>query len=270
MFNYISFHNYRDYYMKSQKVSSIFASKEESPLILVLIICHKSTNIQVYCKLKKQWQRYMNLDKRVKVFFMIRDNDITSDYIIFKNHIVIKGEESYTPGIYEKTIFSMKILLNLPEFSRIKYVIRTNISAFWIWDRLLKFVEDKPTENYCASGLIMDKFDILSPHGSNMIFSKDVALKFSNEYDLNEKNIYPDDIVLGYLCKKYNIKIQKYDWCVTSHIINNYEYVDFIKQIPDNIFTIRNNILDPKLRDIYEGLKYKILTDHYYFSNLFD
>ena len=112
MFNYISFHNYRDYYMKSQKVSSIFASKEESPLILVLIICHKSTNIQVYCKLKKQWQRYMNLDKRVKVFFMIRDNDITSDYIIFKNHIVIKGEESYTPGIYEKTIFSMKILLN--------------------------------------------------------------------------------------------------------------------------------------------------------------
>jgi hypothetical protein len=235
------------------------------PKILVLIISNKPKTRVVYDDLKRQWLRYMNLESKIKPFFIILD-EIEEEYIINENDLIMKGTESYTPGIYEKTILAMKILLNLPEFSRIKYVVRTNISAFWIWDRLLKFVEDKPTENYCATGLIMDKFNVLSPHGSNMIFSKDVALKFSNEYDSNEKNIFPDDIVFGYLCKKYNIKIEKYDWVCSSHIINPKDYLEFINEVPDNIFIIRNNILDPKLRDMYEAKKYKMLVDKFYYS----
>jgi hypothetical protein len=241
-------------------------STSEQVSIIILVISTKPRYRVVYDDLKLQWLRYVNSSSSIKVFFLTLDN-IQEDYIIDGNDFVMKGVESYTPGIYEKTILGMKILLNLPEYSNIKYVIRTNISSFWIFDRLLKFLEDKPLIDYCSTGHIMQKFDVFSPHGSNMIFSKDVALKFSNEVEHDKKHSYPDDIVIGFLCRKYNIEIKKYDWCVSTHIINPDDYLGFINNISEDVITVRNNILDPKLRDMYEPTKYKMLVDHYYFSD---
>lgn len=235
----------------------------ESCGLIFLVIANKPKTRVVYDDLRIQWLRYINSNKTIKVFFLTLDN-IREDYIINNNDLILKGNESYTPGIYEKTILGMKILLNLPEYSNVKYVIRTNISAFWIFDRLLKFLEDKPLINYCSTGHIMYKFDIFSPHGSNVIFSRDVALKFSNDYDHDKKHLYPDDIILGFLCEKYGIEIKKYNWCVSTHIINPNDYLGFINDIPEHIFTVRNNLLDPKLRDMHEGNKYKMLVDKFY------
>jgi hypothetical protein len=230
--------------------------------VLNLIIVN--FNHIIYDSLAEEWRRYMNSNTQVRSLFLVLDPTINKEYILTEDAITLKGTDSYVPGIYEKTIHSMKICLSLPEFSDIDYVIRTNVSSFWIWDRLLKFLSNTPRSNYLSTGHIMDKFGVLSPHGSNFIMSRDIALKFSDEYCISEKTKYPDDIVFGFLCKKYNINIEKYNWCVSTHIIDPEQYHEFIKTIDVDIFTIRNNLLDPNHRILYEKRKYKMLVDMFY------
>ena len=112
--------------------------------VLCLIIANALPHSVVYDGLHEEWLRYMNIDSEIKSYFITFDNKLESDYKIDneKSTILFKGNESYVPGIYEKTILAMKICLSLPEFSDVKYVIRTNISSFWIWDRLLAFLEN--------------------------------------------------------------------------------------------------------------------------------
>lgn len=66
----------------------------------------------------------------------------------------------------------MKICLDSDEYKDVKFFIRTNISSFWIWDRLLEFLQR------ASSGLLMKKHcrNWDSPHGSNMILSRDVVI----------------------------------------------------------------------------------------------
>jgi hypothetical protein len=218
----------------------------------------------VYSDLVTEWKRYMNSNPEIRSLFIVYDSTISSLYTLTENTLTIRGEDSYVPGIYEKTIFAIKVCLSLPEFSNVEYVIRTNLSSFWIWNRLIKFLDDKPKTGYVSTGHIMDVFNVLAPHGSNFIMSRDIALKFSEDYDVSEKFTHPDDVMFGFLCKKHNITINKYNWCVSSHIINPDEYPEFIRCIGEEIFTIRNNLLDPVKRTLYEGKKYKMLVDTFY------
>ena len=217
----------------------------------------------VYEQLVTQWRRYMNVDPDVRSLFLVFDPALKTDYVLTEDTMTLKGTDSYVPGIYDKSIRSMKICLSLPEFSDVKYVIRSNLSSFWIWSRLHTFLQTAPDTKYIASGHIMDVYGYLAPQGSNIIMSRDVALSFSNELHHPEKSL-PDDVVFGVLCKKYGIHIQKYDWCVSTHIIRPSQYPSFIETIAPNIFTIRNNLLDPDDRVRYEGVKYKILVDTFY------
>jgi len=205
----------------------------------------------------------MNVDPEVRSLFLIFDPTLKSDYLLSDDTLTLKGTDSYVPGIYDKSIRAMKICLSLPEFSEVTYVIRSNLSSFWIWCRLHTFLKDAPSKQYVASGHIMNVYGYLAPQGSNIIMSRDVALSFSNELNHPQKSL-PDDVVFGVLCKKYDIPIQKYDWCVSTHIIQPAEYPPFIDTIAPNIFTIRNNLLNPDDRNKYEGLKYKMLVDTFY------
>ena len=234
--------------------------------IVCLIITNLPGTRVVYDDLHRQWMRYINVNPKIKAYFIMFDDTIHEDYVLDNdnNTIVFKGTETYRPGIYDKTILAMKIVLTRPEFSDVKYVIRTNISAFWIWDRLIAFLKDKSRTNYLSTGFIMDTHSTLCPHGSNMIISRDVVSKFINDLDIPDKDIIADDVLLGILCKKYNITIIKYDWLVTTHIINPKDYSNPIKNIGKNVFIVRNNLLDPKLRDLYEAKKYEMLVDEFY------
>jgi hypothetical protein len=223
------------------------------------------TNIQningVYYKLHKQWIRYMNSNPNIQCFFITLTPNITSEFLIDGNTLWIKGTESYVPGIYEKTIKALKICL---ELSDAQYFIRTNLSSFWIFDRLISFLTNASKENYISSGHVCELENIHGPHGSNFIMSRDVAEKFSSDFDISEKSKFPDDIVFGLLCKKYDLIIQKYEWCVSTHIENPEVYPEFIKNINPLVFTIRNNLLNPEMRFKYEAKKYEILIDTFY------
>jgi len=216
----------------------------------------------VYFELHQQWLRYMNSNPEITVFFITLTRNIDKEYIIEGNTMWIKGTESFTPGIYEKTVRAMRICSELFQYD---YIIRTNISTFWIFDRLLKFLENAPKEDYIASGHLMDLFGFISPHGSNMILSKDVATRFIYEYNAPEKTKYADDVMMGVLCKRFGLKsVKGYPWAVVPGRMNKDQFLKFIETIGDDVFVVRNAIKIPAARFECEAINYGLLIDKFY------
>ena len=120
--------------------------KKYRAVILILA----SNNNQIYKNCRKIWKQYMNVDTSIKVFFVygkIPPNNILECYdpdsdIIFENI-----EESY-PVLIQKTIEAFKIIKTKIEFD---FLIRTNLTTFWDFNKLHLHLHDLPTTN-CYSG----------------------------------------------------------------------------------------------------------------------
>ena len=235
-------------------------------LVINLIISQTSSFED---SLMKQWRRYMNINPNIKSFFIMLDNTLSEEYIMTEDAIIMRGKESHVPGIYEKTLRAMKICLEKEEYNGVKYFIRTNISSFWIWDRLLEFLKETPSNNYASSGLVMVKRDRNwnSPHGSNMILSRDVVELITRHYDDDVKK-EADDIAIGGVLDKHSIPVVSYPWfeCMRYLDINNIRntIMQVIGIIPKNVFTLRNNLSCPQLRSAHEEYTYSKLIDTFY------
>jgi hypothetical protein len=116
--------------------------------ILVLII--DSDNEPVYAKLRKIWRSYMHLDPEHVVAYFIRGNpNLQTQCMINGDTIWTKCQEERRVGVLHKTILSMEYMLKETDFD---YVLRPCLSSFYIFPRLLQFLENCPREHfYCAS-----------------------------------------------------------------------------------------------------------------------
>lgn len=212
----------------------------------------------------------MNKNPNIKSFFIMLDNKISEEYIVTDDTIIMKGTESNVPGIYQKTLRAMKICLEKKEYNDVKYFIRTNISSFWIWDRLLKFLQDVPTNNYAGTGNILIKKDRDwdSPTGSNMILSRDIVKLLINHYNDADAKKEADDIAIGGVLNKCSVPLKKYPWflCINTLDSNNVRntIMQVINTIPEDVFTIRNNLISSKLRNTHEEYTYSKLVDTFY------
>lgn len=232
--------------------------------VLNLIICERELSYMA------SWRRYMNINPLIKSYFVMHDPALEEEYIITDDTIVIKGKECHVPGIYLKTVNAIKLCLDKPEFDTIQYVIRTNISSFWIWDRLLNYLETQESSNFAASGHVMVKRDRDwdSPHGSNMVLSRDVALLLTQHLEDEFIMKQADDIAIGGVLNVHSIIPKSYSWYVLLEHIDVQKFDDTIHNgidsIPGNIFTLRNNMSDPVYRKLYEVTSYDLLIDKFY------
>lgn len=169
--------------------------------ILVLIIA--SDNYPVYVELQKVWRSYMHYNpKQVQAYFMKSDPNLPAMSLIADDVIWSKTSETLAPGIINKTIQSMEALL-----PRIKtefdYVLRTNLSSFYAFDRLLDFLQNMPAKNvYCGTcyGEVPG-----GASGSGYILSSDMAelLVQNKSYFYNQ--LPPDDVLVANFFKSKNI-----------------------------------------------------------------
>jgi hypothetical protein len=112
--------------------------------------------------------------------------------------LYLKGNESFIPGILDKTIHAMR-LFNLDNYD---FFIRTNLSSFFILDKFISFLESLPRkELYCSPALSWSLTeDGKQYYGSGclIILSMDCA-KFlcRDNCILNGRCETYDDIVIG-------------------------------------------------------------------------
>lgn len=153
----------------------------EKPYYKAVMLVLASDNMPVYRELRNIYQAYMNENPNIKVLmvygastkFERNNSDLVYDDI----------PENYYPGMITKT---MRAIEEIDETYDYDYLIRTNISTFWDFDRLLQRLDKQPAEK-CFTGTLRhcSYKKIASPKyvsGINLVLSRDLV-----KYIISEK-----------------------------------------------------------------------------------
>ena len=171
------------------------------PNIIILIIA--SDNLNEYIEMQQIWKKYMNTHPNIKSFFMKNNQSIGSDILLDEESktIYVNGIENYIPGIFDKTIESIKYCLKNFDFD---YIYRTNLSSFLSLDKMYDFICNKHIH---YGGVIGNHENIHFASGCGFFMSKEVC-EFLVNYDICNINKYQylDDVIIALiLTQKYNI-----------------------------------------------------------------
>ena len=147
-----------------------------------------SDNLPYYEYNRNIIKKYHNNDEIKSIF--IRFDKSINDIKIKNDTMYIPGNESYIPGILEKTLIAMHYCYDNFNFD---YIVRTNLSSFWNYKLLKEQNFDK--KNYIGA-LIGEHNGIKFPAGSGFILSKDMVelcIKNKDKFDYS----LPDDVSFG-------------------------------------------------------------------------
>ncbi len=230
---------------------------DKVPKTLVLIIC--SDDLPEYAGFQRSWSSYMHLDPDYFECYFIRANpDMKTNFQIDKDIIWSKTQENLVPGILNKTLLSLEAML--PRLDEFDYVLRTNLSSFFIFPRLKNFLLNAPRRNFfCGIHHLLG--EDWQPEGwicgAGMIMSRDlIKLLLVNKwklFDLNKKMLITesrmliDDVAISRFFVKKGVKIQ------SGKSVEIYSLEDWngVKEnIPEDIFHFRIRTLPPQTRDL--------------------
>lgn len=168
--------------------------------IIILIIA--SNNSNEYIEMQNIWRKYMNNHPNIKSFFIKNDLNIDTDIYLNENlnTIYTKDIETYSPGIFNKTIKSIEYCLNNFKFD---YIYRTNLSSFLELNKMYNFISNNHIE---YGGVIGNHNNINFASGSGFFISKEACnflINYDRQININE---YLDDVIIAkILTKKYKI-----------------------------------------------------------------
>lgn len=222
--------------------------------VLLLIIA--SDDFPVYAECQKTWRAYMHVDPvHIEAYFIRANPALKTLYKIEGDTIWSRTEECQFPGILTKTVYSLKALSS--KLDKFDYIIRTNLSSFFIFPRLLEFLKTLPkTGCYCGPETGLNS-QIAS--GAGIILSPDLA-KFLMAYYHRLIHYYPskfpdhstppDDAIIAAFFRDRGILLIPSE---ALHI-ETLDYWNQVKdRIPTSIFHIRIKTDDP-VRIVHDRL----------------
>jgi hypothetical protein len=190
-----------------------FSSQDAKKKLLVLIIA--SDNHPAFLELQEIWRSYMHLDpEHVKAYFIKGDPDLKKPSLIKGDILYTKGLDSYQPGILKKTVLSLEALSD--KLEAYDYVLRTNLSSFYDFPKLLKTLDTLPKEKCYAAVARLPSYnvppDLLSipfGWGAGFLLSTDLAQLMVNQKEelFTRGNDAPDDVLIGAFFHRRNVPI---------------------------------------------------------------
>jgi hypothetical protein len=203
--------------------------------IIFLIISSKNNNY--YQEMKRLTSMYMSkYSYNINFFFIEADPNIKSQMEVIGNNIFVKDKETYTPGIFIKTIKALKYINDNYNYD---YLIRTNSSSFFNIENMLKYLSNLPKEKYAIGfTLNLPKYGNFL-HGTSTIITKDIShylYQYYNNFDLK----IADDVLMSLILKSQNITLNVLDETKIQFLINNiYDESQPKLLIEDNILYYR-------------------------------
>lgn len=218
--------------------------ESENLKILVLIIT--ADTLPVYVELQKIWKRYMHLDKEhFHAYFLKGDSDLSKVCEVKDDVIWTKSPENLKPGLLNKTILAMEHMQQRIGDFDFDYVLRTNLSSFYVFPRLLKFIETLPKHRcYCGCHIMQHGYSFCS--GAGTILSRDLveSMVRNKEQFLNHQII--DDWVIGsFMANQEKVSIINASRMVFK---TREDWEKNKDDIPDYIFHFRCKQANPELR----------------------
>jgi hypothetical protein len=170
--------------------------------IIFLIISSKNKNF--YQEMKRLTSIYMRKYlNNINFFFVESDPNIIPEMEIIGNDIFVKCKETYTPGIFIKTIKALKYINDNYNYD---YLIRTNSSSFFNIENMLKYLSNLPKEKFAIGfTLNIPKYGNFL-HGTSIIITKDISYYLYQYYNKNYLKI-ADDVLISLILKSRNIKL---------------------------------------------------------------
>ena len=178
----------------------------ENYKIIFLIL--DSDGDEIYNYNRYIWKQYMNSSKDIKCFFVKYKKDIENEikYNEEENRIYIKGEEEYScEKILGKTIKGAEFI---HENYKYDFLIRTNLSTFWVFRSILRFLNKDFGSKYIIDGLFAIPNDCPNTtfiSGTGIIIPSDlVPILFT----LKKTKYLMDDIEISELYRANNVAIK--------------------------------------------------------------
>lgn len=230
--------------------------------IAILIISIETDSVNTYNIQKKIWKKYLKSNPNLDCYFIECRKNIKSPKII-GSKILSPCEESYIPGIYQKTIESLNLLKNKYDF-----YIRTNLNSFVIFTHLINFLNHLDTKTPIYTGDYSDRSNWVC--GNSIILNK-AACQILIKKGKNPKYFYnttiADDVLIGKVFNDAGIyphKMKKIVYWMTQKLSSS-EFQKGIDIVNSNKYPfIRTNPFTSYNDEIYyQKFMNKLLTNYY-------
>ncbi len=244
----------------------------KDPKTLVLIIC--SDNLPVYVDLQRVWRSYMHLDpEHFECYFIRAVPELSSDFLIKDDVIWSKGQESVIPGLLNKTLVSLEALL--PRLDEFDYVLRANLSSFYVFPCLLDFLKRAPRQRFYSGihhGYKNPEHRAGWVNGSGIIMSTDLAMSLIiNKSALLNRSMDScsnfDDVVIADFFTKNRVGIVS---DISREIYSIEDWTNVMKNIPRHVFHFRILTPEPSRQEVDFSIHEILLQFFYNKTVLFD
>lgn len=161
---------------------------------------------------------YKQFSPHVKTVFYCFSKDISSPYDLRNNMLYIYGEETYVPGILDKTILALEYFKEDIQ-NKYDFVVRSNISTIVNFNVLVPLLEVNPSFEYGGgflnnlqwlhekSGVKDDTwFNTKYSSGTSIILSKWVAYDMIQRKHLIRRE-FVDDLAIGIFIREHRTDI---------------------------------------------------------------
>lgn len=217
----------------------------------------KILNLVLYCD-KYEYCRHMkdilapyykrSSDNIITIFYQYSSN-IDSEFVKEGDMLLIKGEESFVPGILNKTLKTFEYIIQTGLIDDVDYIIRSNVSTVINFDLLMKELKETPLRYYggglihtlrwkdASAGIIDDRYNNTTfANGTSIMMTKNAFHFLMDNKNLIKKNIV-DDVAIGIFFKEnrplyyppQEIGIRKFKTMDTDY--NNIEGINELKKI---------------------------------------
>ena len=168
------------------------------PSYKAIILVLASDNNEAYRRFRKIYHAYYESNPEILVLMVYgkSPNLVPNDHDLVYDDI----EENYYPGMITKTIRAIEHIESTYDY---EYLVRTNLSTFWVLDRLLGRLNKAPAQE-CFEGSIRFcsvRGGTSSPNyisGINLILSRDmVRLMLTKKQDMLSWNLKAEDWALS-------------------------------------------------------------------------
>ncbi len=231
----------------------------------ILVLAVASDDKPYYKELQKVWRSYMDYDpEHVEAYFVKADPRLSSLYKIEDHTIWAKAETSVTPGIADKTILAMEAMI--PRIKEFDFIVRTNLSSFFVFPRLLEFMKTLPKTgcyHACENKILQGGGKPYIPFGSGACFilSPDlVEMIVRNKNELLGSTIV-DDVLFGWFCHYSKIPLII---ATRMDILDMPTWLTLKNYLPENQYHFRLKNNSEHLRLTHEVQVHKELAKMFY------
>lgn len=241
--------------------------------IITLVIA--SYDRPFYAGLMDQWKRIMTVHPDVSCYFIVNDasrfegkNESLRSMLLKEEHTIFFNDvESGIPGVFQKTAHAISFLAGTrDDWKSVDYVIRTNLSSFYVWDRLVQRLEHQPRTNLVI-GDLNRHHDRPYPSGCGVVMSRDVAEKLV-PYCFHERTYrIHDDRMIGFVLDVHHIPVVNGErFTVPRERDDMLEVFDdyVLKAIPSTVYHVRTRCGDDSFRERMNVEIYRRLVDAFY------